>query len=356
MSAEFSRIAALAARIGSPQRGVTLGIGDDAAILAPLAGGIVLSVDTAIEGVHFRRGWAPLRTLARRAVMAALSDLAAMGAAPRATLVALALPADIDDDAFLALVDGTADAARESGAALIGGNLASAGELSITTTVVGEAGARVLTRSGAQIGDAIYVTGVLGAAALGLAMLSRGDGDVSAGAEFIARWCTPTARLDDGRALISVGATACIDVSDGLAQDLGHLCAASAVSARIELSALPMLAGQRAQAHALGLDAETLAIAGGEDYELVFTGPASAALAAIGTRIGEIVRSDAGGLSRSDAGGLSRSDAGGLSRSDAGGLSRSDANAKRVATNVQFVDAEGRSVAIGARGFEHFRR
>jgi len=332
MSAEFSRIAALAARVASPGRGVTLGIGDDAAILAPFAGGVVVSVDTAIEGVHFRRGWAPLRTLARRAVMAALSDLAAMGAAPRATLVALALPADIDDDAFLELVDGTADAARDAGAALVGGNLASAGELSITTTVVGEAGTRSLKRSGAQIGDAIYVTGVLGAAALGLALLSRGAGDAAEGAAFVARWCTPTARLDEGRALVSVGATACIDVSDGLAQDLGHLCAASAVAARVELAALPMLADQRAQAHALGLDAETLAVSGGEDYELVFTGPVSVALAAIGTRIGEIVRSDAVGTSGSGA------------------------DAKRVATNVQFVDADGRTVAIGARGFEHFRR
>ena len=332
MSDEFSRIAALATRIGSPGRGVTLGIGDDAAILAPLAGGIVLSVDTAIEGVHFRRGWAPLRTLARRAVMAALSDLAAMGAAPRATLVALALPADLDDAAFLELVDGTADAAREAGAPLVGGNLASAGELSITTTVVGEAGMRSLTRAGAQVGDAIYVTGVLGAAALGLALLSRGEGDAVAGAAFVAHWCTPTARLAEGRALVSGGATACIDVSDGLAQDLGHLCATSAIATRIELAALPMLAEQRAQARALRLDAETLAVAGGEDYELVFTGPASATLAAIGTRIGEVVHRDADEGSRSDAGG------------------------RPVATNVQFVDAHGRTVALAARGFVHFRR
>lgn len=332
MSDEFSRIAALTARIGSPGRGVTLGIGDDAAILAPLAGGIVLSVDTAIEGVHFRRGWAPLRTLARRAVMAALSDLAAMGAVPRATLVALALPADIDDDAFLELIDGTADAARETGAALIGGNLASAGELSITTTVVGEAGARSLTRAGAQVGDAIYVTGVLGAAALGLALLSRGDGHAASGSAFVTRWCSPSARLDEGRALVGAGATACIDVSDGLAQDLGHLCTASAVSARIELATLPMLAEQRDQARALGLDAETLAVSGGEDYELVFTGLASAALAAIGTCIGEIVRSAAGGTSSSDGGD------------------------RAVATNVQLVDADGRAVALGVRGFEHFRR
>lgn len=335
MSDEFSRIAALAARIGRPGRGVTLGIGDDAAILAPFAGGIVLSVDTAIEGVHFRRGWAPLRTLARRAVMAALSDLAAMGAAPRATLVALALPADIDDDAFLELVDGTADAAREAGAALVGGNLASAGELSITTTVVGEASARSLTRSGAQIGDAIYVTGVLGAAALGLALLSRGDGDAGDGAAFVARWCEPTARLDEGRALVSGGATACIDVSDGLAQDLGHLCTASRVSADIELAALPMLAHQREVARALGLDAAMLALTGGEDYELIFTGPASAALAAIGMRLGSIV---------ADRG------------VNEGGDHAANARPSGGASEVRILDAHGQRVALAARGFAHFQR
>lgn len=317
MGNEAWRIAALRARVGTTGAGLVLGIGDDAAVLAPLAGGIVLTIDTSIEGVHFRRAWAPLRTLARRAVMAAVSDLAAMGAIPRATLVALALPPDLDDEAFLAIVDGTADAARETGAVLAGGNLSAAGELGITTTAVGESSARVLTRSGAQLGDAVYVTGVLGAAALGLAHLSTGQADAPDAGPFIARWCSPTARLDEGRALVRGGATACIDVSDGLVQDLGHVCAASGVAANVEAARLPMLPLQRERARALGLDAALLALAGGEDYELVFTGRASAELDAIGARIGEIVSGTVG--------------------------------------EVRAIDALGRRLALASGGFGHFR-
>jgi thiamine-monophosphate kinase len=317
MSDEASRIAALSARLRAGGAGVVLGIGDDAAVLAPFTGGVVLTVDTSIEGVHFRRGWAPLRTLARRAVIAAVSDLAAMGARPRATLVALALPASIDDAAFLELIDGTADAARETGATLVGGNLSAAQELSITTTAIGEAGKRVLTRSGAKLGDAIYVTGVLGAAALGLAHLTSGRDTDTGAAPFVARWCSPTARLADGQALVRDGATACIDVSDGLSRDLGQLCAASGVAARLELASLPMLEGQAERARALGLDAGALALTGGEDYELVFTGRASAEFAAIGRCIGEIVSGTAG--------------------------------------EVCVVDADGERVAVAVSGFEHFR-
>ena len=319
MSAEFSRVAALAARVGAAKDArVLLGIGDDAAVLAPLSGGVVLTVDTAIEGVHFRRAWAPLRTLARRAVMAALSDLAAMGAIPRAILVALALPANIDDAEFLAIVDGMADGARDGHAPLVGGNLSSSSELSITTTAVGELETRVLTRTGARAGDSVYVTGVLGAAALGLACLSQGRGDEAAGAPFVERWRVPEARLGQGRALVLAGATACIDVSDGLVQDLGHVCAASGVAAELSVERLPMLPRQREHARAMGLDAEVLALTGGEDYELVFTGPASPALDGIGTKIGAVLSGPIG--------------------------------------EVRVVDGAGRQVSLGAVGFEHFAR
>jgi thiamine-monophosphate kinase len=303
MPDEFTRIAAIAARVPAGGAGVALGIGDDAAVLAPLAGRVVLTVDAAVEGVHFVRAWASLRVLGRRAVMAAVSDLAAMGAAPRATLVALALPDGLDDADLLALVDGTADAATETGAALVGGNLTRASELSITTTAVGEAGARVLTRSGAREGDAVYVTGVVGAAALGLAHLQSGRAQEPEAAPFVARWCAPIARLTEGRALVDAGATACVDVSDGLLQDLGHLARASGLAARVDAAALPMLPGQTARATALGLDAVTLALTGGEDYELVYAGPASPALASLGTRIGALVAGPAGAVTAYDVAG-----------------------------------------------------
>lgn len=310
---EFQRIARLRAELAGSDAsasgsGVLLGIGDDAAVLARPAGNLVLSVDAAVEGVHFRAGFADWATLGARALAAALSDLAAMGAQPRAALSALVLPPDFGDDQLAELARGQAQAATRHCCPVVGGNLARGSELSITTTVLGEVAGVGLTRAGARPGDAIYVTGVLGAAALGLALLEPGAGasegaelrDDAACAAFVARWRAPVPRLVAGLQLVSC-ASAAIDVSDGLLQDLGHLCEASGVGAVLLADALPQLSGFAALARALGRDPLALMLTGGEDYELVYTLPASepagraepwAAARRAGTRIGEITGRD----------------------------------------------------------------
>jgi thiamine-monophosphate kinase len=313
MADEFERIAELQRRFACDAAQVALGIGDDAALLRTTADS-VLSVDSCVEGVHFERELLDFHTLGRRALEAALSDLAAMGARPRACLCALILPTDLADAELYALADGYAEAAREAGAPVIGGNLARGRELSITSTVLGDAGPRTLTRGGARPGDTLFVTGELGAAALGLALLKAGRPEL--GPAFVTRWRAPRARLAEGQ-LLAPHASAAIDVSDGLLQDLEHLCRASGVGAELWAERLPLLPGHHEVAAALGLDGLSLALSGGEDYELIFTQAAPQAPAGVAaTAIGGIV--------------------------DLG---------VRV---LDVLDAQGRPIAIGQRGFRHF--
>lgn len=249
---------------GLPQRGegVVVGIGDDAAVLAPPRGErLVLSVDAVVEGVHFRRGWAA-EDVGWKALAVNLSDLAAMGARPLWALVALGTPPG-RDPAWLARVGlGLAGCARRYRVAVVGGNVTRARDLSLTVTVAGAA-TRPMTRVGARPGDAVLVSGTLGDAALGLS-----PGAVAA---LAARQRRPVPRVALGRALAGI-ATACIDVSDGLLQDLGHLCRASGVGASVRLAELPLSPAYRA-ATRRARDPWAAALSGGEDYELVATVP-----------------------------------------------------------------------------------
>ena len=286
---EFQRIARLASLFGTPPP-PDVGIGDDCAVLFP-SGAVVVTVDAAVEGVHFRRELLSLGDAASRAIEAAASDVAAMGGDLQGIgcglLLAWTLPVTLNDDEFDALARGARSAADRLGAWVIGGNLAAAPILTLTTTVLGRAPAGVLTRGGARPGDVVAVSGPLGAAALGLRALLAGRGDDAGFAPFVARWRTPRARVDLGRAIAS-RAHAAIDVSDGLAQDAGHLAAASACAIRLDAERLPMLVGQRERAAELGLDAVELALTGGEDYELLSTGP-RAAFGPEWTVIGEVL-------------------------------------------------------------------
>lgn len=293
MSGEFERIARLRAIYGASHEGVAIGIGDDAAVTSS---GQVLSVDAQVEGVHFRsewieRGLVSWRDVGFRASIAALSDLAAMGAVPRAILQALVLPRSLDDAAVEAIAAGAAEAARSYGAPVIGGNLARGGEVSITTTVIGDMeGAAPLCRDGARPGDAVWVTGTLGAAALGLAVLEHalreGTPVGPEAAAFVRRFVAPSARVAEARALVGI-ARAAIDVSDGLEQDAGHVAAASGVELELDPSALPLAPGHEALARQLGLDPIELALSGGEDFELVVVAPEGAAIPGA-TRIGTV--------------------------------------------------------------------
>lgn len=240
--------------------------GDDCAVLAPGTRPLVLTTDALVEDVHFRRDWLDATALGRRAIVVNLSDLAAMGAEPVWTLVAIAAPADMPSRRLDEILDACADASADAGAMLVGGNLTTAPVLSITVTAGGELPGRCLTRAGARPDDRLLVTGTLGGAAAAVAAWLGGDTPARPVAE---RFTAPVARIAAGRALAAAGAHAAIDVSDGLLADLGHLCAASGVGAIVERARLPRLP-EVARLDASGHD---FAACGGEDYELLVACP-----------------------------------------------------------------------------------
>jgi thiamine-monophosphate kinase len=229
--------------------------------------------------VHFRRQWSTPQDIGHRALAVNLSDLAAMGASPRALLLSLALPADLPLEDFDGLIDGfTALAARE-GAPLVGGNLTrSPGPLVIDVTAIGAARPRrILRRSGARPGDRLFVTGHLGAAAAGLA-LRTSDADMAALDEHqracVWRYDRPDARLRTGVIVANNrAASACMDLSDGLADAATQIAVASGCGMELNADAVPVHDGARAWAASSGTDALSLAWAGGEDYELLFAVP-----------------------------------------------------------------------------------
>lgn len=266
-STEHERIALLKELFASElERDVTVSIGDDAAVLPPGGASLVWSIDAAVEGTHFRRDLMTLADAGFRATMAALSDLAAMGAEPAGVLSSLVLPADLADEDLLELASGQRQAADACRTALIGGNLARGDVISITTTVLGRA-KRPLTRSGARPGDGIWVSGDLGWAAAGLASLLAG-GDQPPRA--VAAFRRPEARISAGLVAAAQGATAAVDVSDGLVADISHLAVASGVRAVLDEAALADDALDTLAA-GLGRSGLRFVLAGGEDYALVVT-------------------------------------------------------------------------------------
>ncbi|QSQ22563.1 thiamine-phosphate kinase [Pyxidicoccus parkwayensis] len=245
-----------------PKARVPVGPGDDCAVLAPQRGALCVTTDAVVEDVHFTRAAFSPADIGHKALAVNLSDLASMGATPRWFVCALALPKGFPLRDLTGLARGMAALAREHRIALVGGNFTSARELSVTITAAGELSRPALTRGGARPGDLLYVSGTLGDARLGLQHLLAG---VKRGAA-VRRQRRPEPRVALGR-LASRFASAALDVSDGLAQDLGHLCTASRVHVTLELERLPVTAAVRS---ALGAEG---ALAGGEDYELLMSVP-----------------------------------------------------------------------------------
>lgn len=282
----ISRIERAARKVSG--RSVVLGIGDDAALLRLRPGeDVVVSTDACVENVHFRLSNDSPRTIGRRALVANLSDLAAMGARPTGCLLALGAPGDLPVRFVDGLLGGLLQEAARHGCPLVGGNCSQAGEVSLAITVLGAVRrGTALTRAGARAGDRVLVTGALGAAALDRARAGR-----RGRARYVAE-----PRLAAGRALARVrGVGGCIDVSDGLEADLAHLLAAAGLSAGLDPEALPLAPSLRRGCAKLGLDPVTLALGGGEDYELLFTlrpeGPSPARLAQrLGVAVTEIGR------------------------------------------------------------------
>jgi len=267
---EFELLARLRERLPPPAPRLRVGSGDDAAITVP-GGATATSVDALVDGVHFRRQHASLSQIGHKALAVALSDLAAMGAEPGEAYAVLGVPDDLDEDGCIELLDGLAELAAATGTSVAGGDLTRAPALMLAMTVVGHAPVPELlvTRAGAQPGDALAVTGELGGAAAGLLLL---EGGASTGADdeaLMARQLEPLPRLAEGRALGAAGAKAMIDLSDGLGGDATRLAEASGAAMRIDAGALPVAAGVAEVAAAAGRDPLQLAVSGGEDYELL---------------------------------------------------------------------------------------
>jgi thiamine-monophosphate kinase len=263
---EFDRIRRMAARWQARAHG----LGDDCAFIE--AGGEVLAVsmDLAVEGVHFRRDWLTLPEIGYRAAAAALSDLAAVAAEPMALLLAVGVPEGEPDETLDALADGVGDAAADAGALIVGGDLTRAAQLVVDCCVIGRAPAPV-RRSGARPGDRLVVTGALGGPRAAIAAWEAGE---EPPAEARARFVRPAPRHAAARFLASHRARAMVDLSDGLAGDLGHLLAASAVGATVWVDRLPVLPAAEAAAARAGEPAWRFAAGSGEEYELLAALPA----------------------------------------------------------------------------------
>jgi len=305
-----------------PGGGVRVGIGDDAAVLRGERRDWVVTTDWLIEGVHFQRATHPARAVGWKALARSLSDLAAMGAQPRYALVALAVPPTTPARWVDEFFGGVAALARRHGVRVVGGDLSSAPQVTVDLQAIGEVrSGRALLRRGARPGDVIYASGTLGLSHLGLWALRRGRAREFRRAVRFHLYPRPQVRL--AAALARHGATAMIDVSDGLSTDLSHICEASGVGARLEADRIPLVRLTPAEEKRLGVTARELALNGGEDYELLFTLPKRKAqrlprrlAGARLTRIGEITRR----------------------------------------RGLRVVDARGRERPLPVRGWDHFRR
>lgn len=267
---EFGLIDRIAASVTNGE-GIFLGIGDDAAATEQKEGLLTLSTsDMLVEGIHFDLSLCDPITLGRKSLAVNLSDMAAMGAKPRYFLLSLAIPRSFSIDFMDGLTRGLMDRAGEFGVTLIGGDTCAAPErMVISITLLGEqAPGKILKRSGASPGDLIFVTGTLGDSALGLRLLREGQRNGSA----VIRHLDPTPRVLEGQALADSGhATAMIDVSDGLLGDLGHILENPEVGADIHLARIPLSPCYREYFVRDSGESYSLALSGGEDYELLFT-------------------------------------------------------------------------------------
>jgi thiamine-monophosphate kinase len=274
---EFDLIARLTEKLPA-KPGVAVGVGDDAAVLDCSTGDqLVATCDALIEGRHFDRSFATPSQVGRRALAVNLSDIAAMGGQPLFALISLVLPTGMDFDWLDGFYAGLRAEADEFEVAIVGGNIAStAGPLVVDITLLGRVpSGRALLRSGGRPGDRVCVTGTLGAAAAGLLTLASNTLPTGLAEDVVERvrsaYRQPQPRVAAGQALAQAGAvTAMLDISDGVAADLNHICERSHVGAIVEAAALPIDDATTKVVRAYGRDPVALALHGGDDYQLLF--------------------------------------------------------------------------------------
>jgi thiamine-monophosphate kinase len=270
---EFGLIDLLAKMAGGGDERLLIGIGDDAAAWQGDDSIQLASVDSFVEGVHFTPETTPWPEVGWKALAVNLSDIAAMGGIPRYALVALSLPDDSQVEDVAALYSGMLKLARQYGVTIVGGDISRAPLVAIAITILGSSPTQqILTRSSARPGDIVAVTGKLGAAAAGMEVLKhKRHLDPEAETHLKNAFLHPTPRIAEGLLLVEQGVKTAIDISDGLVADLGQICKASKVGARIEVERVPV---EPAVKTAFGERALELALSGGEDYELLFTASA----------------------------------------------------------------------------------
>ncbi len=253
---------------------LVLGIGDDAAAWKCSPGCQLATIDALVQDVHFKLGLTSWEELGWKSLAVNISDIAAMGGLPRYALVSLALPPDTEVTDIIYFYQGMLSLAREYDVAVVGGNISRAPLVVINIAVYGDAPGtppRLLTRSSAEPGDHIAVTGSLGSSAAGLEMLMQGfHFELETEAVLKQSFLKPSPRVKEGRVLISSGVRTGIDISDGLVADLTHICQASALSARVQVDKVPVASCVRSH---FADTAIHKALSGGEDYELLFTAP-----------------------------------------------------------------------------------
>lgn len=278
---EFELIERLLARLGAPSGDVVVGPGDDAAVVRVGGATALATADLLLEGVHFEIGLSSPSDVGWKALAVNLSDVAAMGGVPRFALVSLGSPAATPASTLEQIYDGLQECARTFGVSIVGGDTVRADRLIVSLALLGEPGeAGIVTRSGARPGDSVYVTGAIGGAAAGFALLRAAADDERASA-LLARYPRladahrrPTPRVREGLVAARAGAHAMIDVSDGLARDVGHICEASRTGVTLQARAVPVADGVAEVAEWAGSDASSLAVGGGDDYELAIAIPA----------------------------------------------------------------------------------
>jgi thiamine-monophosphate kinase len=274
---EFALVARIAARL--PQgRDVVLGPGDDAAVVAAPDGRVVVSTDLLVEHRHFRRDWSTAYDVGRKAAAQNLADIVAMAASPTAVVVGLAVPADLPLEWVDGLADGLRDECAKVGASVVGGDVSASDVLTIAVTALGDLRGRApVSRAGAQPGDVVVVAGRLGFAAAGLALLHAGRGDHP----LAQAHRVPDVAYDAALRLAAAGATAMIDVSDGLVGDLQHVANASRVRIELANDDLPLPPKLVDAGLSLGADPRSWVAGGGDDHAFAATIPSHAALRAV---------------------------------------------------------------------------